>query len=184
MHTSPAKYKSTNAMASTVRARMSLFNETAPLSFLPELDSTLRIHIPLFKRANAKFSIARVAARGARRYTHDDDPTTKGGESMFPMETIQSKLQEVLDRLDDFKDSGIVDDLEDFEELNAEFEDALFTLECADPDDEDWAETVEAVADELGDLCARYSALLVPELEEDIELLSMLTSMALESIEN
>lgn len=48
---------------------------------------------------------------------------------------------------------------EDREELNAEFEDAIFLLESIDPEDEDAAEEIEGALDEIDALCGDYLAL-------------------------
>lgn len=59
----------------------------------------------------------------------------------------------ILDEMDQFEAD------EDLEELNAQFEDALFLLENVDEEGEDAREEIEGALEELGDILAEYRAL-------------------------
>lgn len=64
-----------------------------------------------------------------------------------------ARFHEILDGLDEFEAD------EDLEELNAQFEDALFLLECVDEDEEDAQEEIAGALEELEDILAEYRAL-------------------------
>ena len=62
------------------------------------------------------------------------------------------RFQEILDAMDEFEMD------ENLEELNAEFEDALFLMESIDEEDEDASEEIEGALDELHELAQQYRA--------------------------
>ena len=72
---------------------------------------------------------------------------------MFSVKAHVEKLNELLDRLD-----GISEDLgdEDFEDLNAEFEDAIFMFSELDPKDDDFQESLDDALETLSALAGDY----------------------------
>lgn len=64
-----------------------------------------------------------------------------------------TRFQALLDELDEFE----MDDA--LEEVNAEFEDALFLLESIDDQEEDADEEIAGALEELDDLLTRYRLL-------------------------
>lgn len=70
-----------------------------------------------------------------------------------------SRFQALLDALDTFEMD------ETLEELNAEFEDALFLLESIEDQDEDAGEEIEDALEELDDLLTRYRLLALERTE-------------------
>lgn len=64
-----------------------------------------------------------------------------------------TRFQALLDELDEFE----MDDA--LEEVNAEFEDALFLLESIDDQEEDTDEEIAGALEELDDLLTRYRLL-------------------------
>ncbi len=87
---------------------------------------------------------------------------------MFPIQEFISRFQEILDELDEVKDQAEGETAEAFEEMNADFEDALFVIESIG-DDEDWREAFSAALDEFEDLCPGYRS-----LQSEFEALSAL----------
>lgn len=85
-----------------------------------------------------------------------------------------SRFQDILDELDAFEMT------EELEELNAEFEDALFMIESIDLEDEDAAEELEESFDELAALLEDYRELAeeLPEILQKVETLDMCLKMA------
>lgn len=96
---------------------------------------------------------------------------------MFPIREFEKRFREILDCADEIKEEH---GGEEFEELNADFEDALFVIECIDADDEDWREAFSDALEELKDLCDAYRKLSseVPELAAEAERLDMAVQMA------
>ena len=72
---------------------------------------------------------------------------------MFSVKAHVAKLNELLDRLD-----GISEDLgdEDFEDLNAELEDAIFMFSELDPKDDDFQESLDDALETLSALAGDY----------------------------
>ena len=81
------------------------------------------------------------------------------------------RFRDILDTLDEFADN------EDMEELNAQLEDAIFLLECADPEDKD---EVDGALDEIASLIDEYreSAETDSDTENSLRSLEMLVRMA------
>ena len=85
------------------------------------------------------------------------------------------RFRDILDGLDDYADS------EDMEELNAQLEDAIFLLECADPkDEEEVGDALEEIASLAGEYRAQMNA--CPEAEEQIRDLETLAETARKNI--
>jgi len=86
---------------------------------------------------------------------------------------FMERLQNILDEMDNIE---MTDELE---ELNAEFEDALFMLEDFDPDDGDAQEELEESLDELNALLANYRELCdeIPALCQQVTEFEMCLKM-------
>ena len=54
---------------------------------------------------------------------------------MYPIKEFEKRFRGLLDEMDELRADA---DDEDLEELAADFEDALFVVECIGADDEDW----------------------------------------------
>ena len=76
---------------------------------------------------------------------------------MVPIRDFTARLRDILDSLDGLNEDGMGG--EDLEELNAEFEDALFMMDGIDPSDETWREELEDALEELDALNADYRRL-------------------------
>ena len=88
---------------------------------------------------------------------------------MFPVEDFEARFREILDSMDEAATGDIAEALE---ELNAEFEDALFMLEEIDLKGDDWREEFMDALDEFQALAedyARYTS--VASLAERMKLL-------------
>lgn len=85
-----------------------------------------------------------------------------------------SRFQAILEELDQFEMD------EEMEEMNAEFEDALFMMETIDEDGGDAAEEIADAMEDMDDLLARYRALCGerPELGQKVLELEMAVQMA------
>jgi len=85
-----------------------------------------------------------------------------------------SRFQAILDGMDEFE----MDD--DLEEINAQFEDALFMMETIDEDDEDAAEEIADAMEDMDDLLAQYRELSEerPELGQKVLEMEMAVQMA------
>ena len=99
---------------------------------------------------------------------------------MFPIKEFEKRFREILAQLDEFRDLYDDDQAEVVEEMNAEYEDALFVIECIGADDEDWAEEFTDALEEFKDLLEGYQKLAeeVPELKEVANRLDMASKMA------
>ena len=73
---------------------------------------------------------------------------------------------------------------EEREELNAEFEDAIFLLESIDPEDEDAAEEIEGALDEIDALCGDYHSVARkdPDVLEIARQMEMASRMARQNL--
>lgn len=60
------------------------------------------------------------------------------------------RFQEILDAMDELNEGGRLD------EINAEFEDAIFLMENIDSDDADAQEEFEGALEEIEDILAEY----------------------------
>lgn len=60
------------------------------------------------------------------------------------------RFQNILDAMDELNDAGILD------EINAEFEDAIFLMENIDPDDADAPEEFKGALEEIEDILVEY----------------------------
>ena len=89
---------------------------------------------------------------------------------MLPIAEYEARFREILAALDDIADG------EDMEELNAEFEDALFMLSQIDPKSDDAAEEFMDALDEFDTLRADYARF--PGAREAAERLGMLIEIA------
>ena len=90
-----------------------------------------------------------------------------------------ARFHEILDGLDELTEG------EEMEELNAQFEDALFLMESIDPEDADAAEELEGALEELRDLPAAYRALAQedPQLDQKLLELEMALKMAAQNLD-
>ncbi len=73
---------------------------------------------------------------------------------MFPMKSFDARFRAVLDELDALAEKSGDEALE---ELNAEFEDALFLISEIDLRDEDWQDEYRDALEELDALRADYA---------------------------
>jgi len=89
---------------------------------------------------------------------------------MFAVEMSKKRFRAVLDRLDEIRDAAAVQE-ENLDEMNAEFEDALFVIECIGAEDDDWQEALGDALEEFRDLAHGYRqiALAIPALGEVID---------------
>lgn len=87
---------------------------------------------------------------------------------------FHARFQQILDAFDEMEQD------EDLEELNAEFEDTLFMLECIDEDDDSAEEEIADFLEDMEGLLEDYCQLAEerPELEEKLEELRMAVRMA------
>ena len=89
---------------------------------------------------------------------------------MLPIAEYAARFGEILAALDDIADG------EDMEELNAEFEDALFMLSQIDPKSDDAAEEFMDALDEFDALRADYTR--IPAAKDAAERMGMLIEFA------
>ena len=84
----------------------------------------------------------------------------------------------ILDAFDAIADG------EEAEELNAEFEDAIFLLENVEPDDEDAREEIEGALEEIDALCADYAREMNgnPDALEIVRQMEMAARMARQNL--
>ena len=103
---------------------------------------------------------------------------------MFPIKEFEKRFREILSRMDEIKDEADGDAAESMDELNAEFEDALFGIECIDQSAEDWQEEFEDWLDEFEDLCGAYSDLAdeIPELTAEVQRFTMAVQLAKQNL--
>lgn len=99
---------------------------------------------------------------------------------MFPIQEFEKRFREILADLDALRDGCSGDAAEAIEEMNAEYEDALFVIECTNADDEDWVEEFTDALEEFEDLLEEYRALEdeVPNLADALNRLDMAIQMA------
>lgn len=99
---------------------------------------------------------------------------------MFPIKEFEKRFREILADLDALRDGCIDETAEDIEEMNAEYEDTLFVIECTNTDDEDWVEEFMDALEEFEDLLEEYRALEdeVPNLVDALDRLDMAIQMA------
>lgn len=104
---------------------------------------------------------------------------------MFPIKEFEKRFREILAALDEARENAGDDQAEEFEELNAEYEDALFVIECTDADDEDWEEEFSDALEEFKDLLENYRELSgeVPALADPVNRLDMAIRMAEANLE-
>lgn len=92
---------------------------------------------------------------------------------MLPVKAFEARLRAILDMLDQAAED--IDD-EDFDDLNAELEDALFMLSQIDPKSGDAEEELAGALEELAALKDDYARW--PEAGEAAARLGMLIEMA------
>ena len=94
---------------------------------------------------------------------------------MFPVKEFEKRFREILASLDEFRGED-----EEIEEMNAEFEDALFVIECIDVNEEEWEEEFTDALEEFKDLLEGYRDLSeeIPELKDAADRLDMAIKMA------
>lgn len=94
---------------------------------------------------------------------------------MFPVKEFEKRFREILASLDEFRNEN-----DEIEEMNAEFEDALFVIECIDVNDEEWQEEFTDALDEFEDLLDGYRGMTdeLPELSGIADRLDMAIKMA------
>ncbi len=85
------------------------------------------------------------------------------------------RFRDILDELDDFADD------DDMDELNAQLEDSIYLLECAQADDD---EDVADALDEIASLAEEYGAYIedYPEMAQSVRALEMAVDMARKNI--
>lgn len=105
---------------------------------------------------------------------------------MFPVKEFEKRFREILTRMDEIKEEADDDAFEALEEMNAEFEDALFIIECIDTDDEEWQEEFEDALAEFADLCDEYSDWIedCPQLDAEVQRLQMVIQLAKQNLKN
>lgn len=83
---------------------------------------------------------------------------------MYPIKEFEKRFRGLLDEMDELRADA---DDEDLEELAADFEDALFVIECIGADDEDWREQFIDALDEFSDIAegSRRLAREIPQME-------------------
>lgn len=94
---------------------------------------------------------------------------------MFPVKEFEKRFREILASLDELRNED-----EEIEEMNAEFEDALFVIECIDMNDEEWEDEFTDALEEFKDLLEGYRELSeeIPELKDASDRLDMAIRMA------
>lgn len=99
---------------------------------------------------------------------------------MFPIKEFEKRFRGILSELDGLRDACSGDAAEAMEEMNAEFEDALFVIECIDVEDEEWQEEFTDALEEFKDLMVEYRSVEeeVPAIAETINRLEMAIRMA------
>lgn len=99
---------------------------------------------------------------------------------MFPVREFEKRFRELLAGLDELRDQAPEEASEALDEMNAEFEDALFLIECINTDEEEWQEEFADALEEYKDLCSGYRKLSesFPELAAEAERLDMIIRMA------
>lgn len=105
---------------------------------------------------------------------------------MFPVKEFEKRFREILTRMDEIKEEASDDAFEALEEMNAEFEDALFIIECIDTDDKEWQEEFEDALAEFADLCDEYSDWSedCPQLDAEVQRLQMVIQLAKQNLNN
>lgn len=94
---------------------------------------------------------------------------------MYPIKEFEKRFRELLGELDDLKEE--LDD-ERMEEMNAQYEDALFVIECIDAEDEDWCEAFTDALEEFRDLCEEYRSMEEAKTAEAADRLEALVRLA------
>lgn len=96
---------------------------------------------------------------------------------MYPIKEFEKRFRGLLDEMDELRADA---DDEDLEELAADFEDALFVVECIGADDEDWRELFTDALDEFSDIAkdSRRLAGKIPEMQEIAGRMDALIQMA------
>lgn len=86
---------------------------------------------------------------------------------MLPIKEFEKRFREILEELDALGDQARGESGEALEELNANYEDALFVIETIE-EDEDWREAMEDALEEFEDLLEGYCRLTesVPGLKD------------------
>lgn len=99
---------------------------------------------------------------------------------MFPVKEFEKRFREILAQLDELRDLCDDDQTENIEEMNAEYEDALFVIECIDINDEEWTEEFSDALEEFKDLLSGYQKLAqeVSEIKDAADRLDMVIKMA------
>ena len=84
------------------------------------------------------------------------------------------RFQEILDAMDEYEE------IEAMEEINAEFEDALFLMENIDEEDEDAREEIEGALEEMEDILAEYREIAedAPEIGQKTDEFERIVLMA------
>ena len=100
--------------------------------------------------------------------------------TMFPIHDFEKRFRALLAEMDALRDGMRGDGAEEMDELNANFEDALFVIECIDDGDADWIEAFSDALDEFDDLAAAYRALSgkAPAVADAAERLDMAVQLA------
>ena len=83
---------------------------------------------------------------------------------MYPIKEFEKRFRGLLDEMDELRADA---DDEDLEDLAADFEDALFVIECISANDEDWREQFTDALDEFSDIAegSRRLAGEIPRME-------------------
>lgn len=100
---------------------------------------------------------------------------------MFAQKEFEKRFRDILEELDSIMENSDFDEdiNEQFAELNAESEDALFLLSEIGSDEEDAAEAIEDALDEFEALCEDYRELSeeLTEIAPQVQRLGMLIEM-------
>lgn len=99
---------------------------------------------------------------------------------MFPIQEFEKRFREILDQLDDLREEAEGDQADAIDEMNADFEDALFVIESISAEDDDWQEAFSDALEEFKDLLEEYRRLSEsqPELAEIANRLQMTIALA------
>lgn len=97
---------------------------------------------------------------------------------MFPVKEFEKRFRDSLGKLDDLRDGMNGEEAEQMDELNANFEDALFVIESIDQNEEEWTEEFTDALEEIKDLCASYAEIDQPEISPILQTLRMTIQMA------
>ena len=100
---------------------------------------------------------------------------------MFPIKEFERRFREILDEADAIREAA-EEWSENLDELNADFEDALFVIESIEDGDEDWRDAFSDALAEFRDIAEAYGKQPNRELKELAERLEMAVKLAEKNI--